>query len=78
MTAAQVAYGFVGVNTKEESTLNAWQVNFSGDFGGLELPGGQIGWALGYENRRESAASKPDGGAAIGAIASSFRCSRPL
>ena len=69
MTAAQVAYGFVGVNTKNESTLNAWQVNFSGDFGGVELPGGQIGWALGYENRRESAASKPDGGAAIGAIA---------
>ncbi|RZV35486.1 MAG: TonB-dependent receptor [Chromatiales bacterium] len=69
MTAAQVAYGFVGVNTKEESTLNAWQVNLSGDFGGLEMPGGEIGWAFGYENRRESAASKPDGGAAIGAIA---------
>jgi len=29
----------------------------------------RVGWALGYENRRESAASKPDGGAAIGAIA---------
>jgi iron complex outermembrane receptor protein len=37
--------------------------------GGLELPGGAIGWALGYENRRESAASQPDGGAAIGAVA---------
>ena len=69
MTAAQVAYGFVGVNTKEESTLNAWQINVAGDMGGVELPGGPIGWALGYENRRESAASKPDGGAAIGAIA---------
>jgi len=69
MTAAQVAYGFVGVNTKDESTLNVFQLNVAGDMGGFELPGGQIGWALGYENRRESAASKPDGGAAIGAIA---------
>ena len=69
MTAAQVAYGFVGVNTKEESTLNVFQLNFSGDMGGLEMPGGEIGWALGYENRRESASSNPDGGAAIGAIA---------
>jgi len=69
MNAAQVAYGFVGVNTKNESTLNVFQVNVAGDMGGFELPGGPIGWALGYENRRENAASKPDGGAAIGAIA---------
>ena len=69
MTEAQIAYGFVGVNTKNESTLNAFQLNFSGDMGNVELPGGPIGWALGYENRREEAASKPDGGAAIGAIA---------
>ncbi|MDJ0710631.1 MAG: TonB-dependent receptor [Woeseiaceae bacterium] len=69
MTEAQVAYGFVGVNTKAESTLNVLQLNFSGDMGGIDLPGGEIGWAFGYENRREEAASKPDGGAAIGAIA---------
>lgn len=69
MTAEQVAYGFVGVNTKEESTLNVFQMNLSGDFGSFELPGGKPGWAVGYENRREEAASKPDGGAAIGAIA---------
>ena len=69
MNEAQVAYGFVGVNTKNESTLNVWQINVAGDMGGFELPGGAIGWALGYENRREQAASKPDGGAAIGAIA---------
>lgn len=69
MTAEQVAYGFVGVNTKEESTLNVFQLNLSGDFGSFELPGGKPGWAVGYENRREEAASKPDGGAAIGAIA---------
>ena len=69
MTPAQVAYGFVGVNTKEESTLNVFQVNVAGDLGGVALPGGDIGWAFGYENRRESASSNPDGGAAIGAIA---------
>jgi iron complex outermembrane receptor protein len=69
MTAEQVAYGFVGVNTKNESTLNVWQLNIAGEMGDLELPGGPIGWAVGYENRREHAASKPDGGAAVGAVA---------
>lgn len=68
MTAAQVAYGFVGVNTKEESTLNLFQANISGGMG-VELQGGDVGWAFGLENRRESASSNPDGGAAIGAIA---------
>jgi iron complex outermembrane receptor protein len=68
MTAAQVAYGFVGVNTKDESTLNIFQANVSGGMG-IELPGGNIAWAIGVENRRESASSNPDGGAAIGAIA---------
>jgi iron complex outermembrane receptor protein len=67
MTAAQAAFGFVAVNTKEESTLNVFQANLSGEMP-VELGGGNIGWALGYENRRESAASNPDGGAAVGAI----------
>ena len=69
MNQAQVDFGFLGVNTKNESTLNVFQLNVAGDMGDFELPGGGIGWALGYENRRESAASKPDGGAAIGAVA---------
>ncbi len=69
MTPAQVAYGFVGVNTKEDSALNVFQANLAGDLGDLQMPGGPIGWAVGYENRRESASSNPDGGAAIGAIA---------
>ncbi len=68
MNADQIAYGFVGVNTKEESTLNIVQANLVGDVG-IELPAGKIQWAVGYENRRESAASKPDGGASLGAIA---------
>ncbi len=69
MTADQVAYGFLGVNTKNKSELNVAQLNVSGDMGGLQMPGGEIGWALGYENRREEASSQPDGGAAIGAVA---------
>ncbi len=36
---------------------------------GIDLPGGEVYWSLGFENRRESASSNPDGGAAIGAIA---------
>jgi iron complex outermembrane receptor protein len=69
MTDEQVAYGFLGVNTKNKSQLNVAQFNVIGDMGGFELPGGPIGWALGYENRREKASSQPDGGAAIGAVA---------
>lgn len=67
MTDAQVAFGFVGVNTKEGSTLNVLQANIGGDLG-FEMQGGPVAWALGYENRRESASSQPDGGAAVGAI----------
>lgn len=68
MTPEQVAYGFVGVNTKDFSKLNIFQLNLSGGTG-INLPGGEISWAVGYENRKESASSQPDGGAAIGAIA---------
>jgi len=68
MTADQVAYGFVGVNTKDYSKLNIFQFNLSGGTG-INLPGGEISWAVGYENRRELASSNPDGGAALGAIA---------
>ena len=69
MDPDQVAYGFVGVNTKEKSKLRIWQVNLQGDLmGNLDLPGGAIQWAAGYENRRETAKSQPDGGAAIGAV----------
>ena len=68
MTPDQVAYGFVGVNTKDYSKLNIFQANLSGGTG-IDLPGGEISWAVGFENRREEASSSPDGGAAIGAIA---------
>ena len=34
--------------------------NLTGDFGGMELGGGDPGWSFGYENRRESASYNPD------------------
>lgn len=67
MTAAQANFGFVGVNTKEGSTLNVFQANLGGDLG-FDMQGGPVAWVVGYENRREEAASQPDGGAAVGAI----------
>ncbi|PCJ26886.1 MAG: TonB-dependent receptor [SAR86 cluster bacterium] len=67
MTAEQDRFGFTAVNTKNDSTLNIFQANLTGNMA-FELPGGNIGWAIGYENRRESASSNPDGGASIGAI----------
>lgn len=41
--------------------MHQWQFNLTGDTEGmLELPGGPIGWAIGFENRTESAEFKPD------------------
>jgi iron complex outermembrane receptor protein len=35
-------------------------VNFTGNFGDMQMGGGQPGWSFGYENRRESASYMPD------------------
>ncbi|MCF8474628.1 MAG: TonB-dependent receptor [Emcibacter sp.] len=41
--------------------MHQWQVNLTGDTTGMmELPGGPIGWAIGFETRTESAEFKPD------------------
>lgn len=68
MTVAQDAFGFTAVNTKDDSTMNVFNANLTGDMGSFALDAGAIGWAVGFENRRESASSNPDGGASIGAI----------
>jgi iron complex outermembrane receptor protein len=44
------------------------QALVSGDFGGLELPGGPIQWVAGAETRRENAEFIPDGAAFLGQI----------
>ncbi len=46
----------------------SFQANLSGDLGGLQLPGGPIGWAVGYERRRDTGEFIPDGAAQIGQI----------
>jgi iron complex outermembrane receptor protein len=49
-------------------TRLSFQANMSGDLGGLQLPGGEIGWAVGYERRRDTGEFIPDGAAQIGQI----------
>jgi iron complex outermembrane receptor protein len=49
-------------------TRLSFQANMSGDLGGLQLPGGPIGWAVGYERRRDTGEFIPDGAAQIGQI----------
>jgi iron complex outermembrane receptor protein len=44
------------------------QFNFSGDLGSLQLPGGPIDWAMGYEHRRDKAEFIADGAASINQI----------
>ncbi len=44
------------------------QFNITGDFFGMELPGGTPRWAAGFENRYESYQESPDGAAALGQI----------
>ncbi len=69
LTAAQLAYATVAVNTLERSKMRVFQANLSGNMmGAFELPGGEPSWAIGYERRQESAQSLPDGGSAIGAV----------
>jgi len=51
-----------------KSELQTWQANLAGDVTWFELPGGLIQWAVGIENRSESAQFTPDGAGALGMI----------
>ena len=53
LTPAMIDYGLSNARFTDESTLRAIQFNLTGDFGGLELPGGKPQWAVGYETREE-------------------------
>lgn len=53
LTPEMQAYGLSNPKFVDESTLRAIQFNLTGDFGGLELPGGKPQWAAGYETRSE-------------------------
>lgn len=68
LTQEMIDYAFLPNSPVIESNLRDFLVNLNGDTGGFELPGGPIGWAVGYENRYEDYLSQPDGGAILGEI----------
>ncbi len=59
ITPDQMAYLSTG-SLKDESiaTMEVASINLNGDFG--ELQGGAVGWAFGYEHRKEKGEFKPD------------------
>lgn len=61
-------YMIVRHSPVNRSSRLAAQINLNGDLGSLELPGGPIDWAVGFEHRRDTGESIPDGAAAIGQI----------
>jgi iron complex outermembrane receptor protein len=59
MTDAEIGYLSVGsLKDIVKNRLESFQFNLNAEFG--ELPGGPVGWAAGYERRRESADYSPD------------------
>jgi iron complex outermembrane receptor protein len=61
-------YILVNHSPVAKSETKTFQINLTGDSGGFELPGGPIGWAVGFENRKEEASFLPDGAAKLGQI----------
>ena len=68
LTDAIANYMLVRHSPVSRQTRLSFQANMSGDLGGLQLPGGEIGWAVGYERRRDTGEFIPDGAAQIGQI----------
>ena len=59
----------VAVASTADFDQNIYGLNFTGDLGGLELPGGQIGVALGFERIENDFAFRPSQDLAAGTIA---------
>ncbi|EKE68740.1 TonB-dependent receptor [Gallaecimonas xiamenensis 3-C-1] len=68
LTPEMIAYATIPNSPVTRQEMRTFQANLSGDFGDFELPGGAIGWAVGYENRYESYEEQLDGAAVIGQI----------
>ena len=68
LTPAIANYFLVRHSPVSRQTRLSFQANLSGDLGGLRMPGGEIGWAVGYERRRDTGEFIPDGAAQIGQI----------
>ncbi len=60
LTPEMQAYGLSDARFTDESTMRTIQFNLTGDFGGLELPGGKPQWAVGYESRQEEGSTTYD------------------
>jgi len=68
LTTAMQDYALVDPNETWKSTLKVFEANLVGDMGGLELPGGPIGWSAGYQRRSEDSEVLPDGAALLGQV----------
>lgn len=59
ITPEQITYLSVGsLKDITNNRMQQFQINFNGE--AFELPGGPMGWAAGYERRKEDAAYSPD------------------
>jgi len=68
MTQEQNDFATVTFSPVRKGTTTQFMANLSGDFGELELPGGAIQWAAGYERRTEYYLNEPDGAEALGQV----------
>ncbi|SHH27914.1 TonB-dependent receptor plug domain-containing protein [Ferrimonas marina] len=68
LTQDMIDYAFVPNSPVIRGETRQLMANISGGLFGVELPGGEIMWAAGYEKRWEEYQSVPDGAASIGQI----------
>ena len=68
MTQEQNDFATVTFSPVRKGTTTQFMANLSGDLGELELPGGAVQWAAGYERRTEYYLNEPDGAEALGQV----------
>ncbi|QYK06514.1 TonB-dependent receptor plug domain-containing protein [Shewanella zhangzhouensis] len=68
LTPEMLAYAFVPNSPVVRGETRQLQGNISGSLFGLELPGGEVMFAAGFEKRWDEYQSVPDGAASIGQI----------
>jgi iron complex outermembrane receptor protein len=68
MTEEQSTFASVTFSPVRKGQTTQFLANLTGDFGDIELPGGAIQWATGYERRVESYLNEPDGAEALGQV----------
>jgi len=68
MTQEQSAFASVTFSPVRKGGTTQFLANLTGDFGDIELPGGAIQWATGYERRTQYYLNEPDGAEALGQV----------